>query len=637
MKKFLLVLLCLLAFGTVAQQDPPPDDAPYRDSSLPIEDRIDDLLARMTLEEKIGQMTLIEKNSLSPEEVTTYMLGGVLSGGGGYPVPNTPEAWAEMVREFQEAALETRLGIPLLYGVDAVHGHNNVRGAVIFPHNVGLGATRNADLVRQIAEVTARDMLATGIHWDYAPVLAVPQDIRWGRAYEGYGENTALVTELGLAFLQGMQGEDLADPRTALATPKHYVGDGGAAWGTSPFGPQNIDRGVTAGDEDVLRAVHLAPYLPVIEAGAMSVMASFSSWDDLNMHAQTYLLTDVLKGELGFEGFIVSDWEATSLISDNYAEAVTIAINAGVDMNMVPYDDERFITTLTRAVEAGDVPMTRIDDAVRRILRAKFMLGLFEQPFGDAALLAEVGSEADRELAREAVSQSLVLLKNADAALPIADDDTVIFVAGEAADDIGIQSGGWTIEWQGQAGNITEGTTLLDAIEATVAEGAQVNYNRFGRFDRVNDSAGNPVIADVAIAVISEPPYAEWMGDDADLALAEADAAMIERLRERSEHLVVVLLSGRPLIITEQLAIADAFVAAWLPGTEGQGVVDVLFGDKPFTGRLPYTWPRSIDQLPFDFANLPIEGCSAPLFPYDYGLTFEESDSAWLELAETCG
>ncbi len=594
----------------------------YRDGSLPVERRVELLLSEMTLAEKIGQMTLVEKNSITPEAVTEFAIGAVLSGGGGYPQPNTPEAWAEMVDGFQQSALDTRLGIPILYGVDAVHGHNNVYGAVIFPHNVGLGATRSPDLVRDIAQVTAVEMAATGANWNYAPVVAVPQDIRWGRTYEAYGEDPALVTELGVAFVEGLQGASLAEPSSVLATPKHFVADGGTAWGTSRTENYELDQGDAQIDEATLRAIHLPPYQAAIEVGAQSIMVSYSSWQGEKLHGHEYLLTDVLKGELGFEGFVVSDWQAINQIDTNYYEAVVKAINAGIDLNMVPYNYELFIQALTAAVENGDVPETRIDDAVRRILRAKFEMGLFEHPFSDSAYLEEVGSAEHRELARQAVRESLVLLKNDSAALPVADDARWIFVAGEAADNLGMQAGGWTIEWQGKTGNsLTEGTTILDAIEER-AEGAgvQVQYNRFADYERITDDAGQPIIADVGIVIVAERPYAEGRGDSDDLTLSEFDVNAIQRMRERSERVVVLILSGRPLVITDQLDLADAWVAAWLPGTEGQGVADVLFGDYPFTGKLPYSWPRAMGQIPFDFTTLPETGYDAPLFPYGYGL-----------------
>ncbi|MBK8032906.1 MAG: glycoside hydrolase family 3 protein [Chloroflexi bacterium] len=620
-----LCALLLLTTSVLAQ------DELYRDPTQPIETRVEDLLARMTLAEKIGQMTLVEKNSLNPQAVFDYFIGGVLSGGGGYPNPNTPEAWLQMVTAFQDAALDTRLGIPIIYGVDAVHGHNNVRGATIFPHNIGLGAARNAELVEQIGAATAAELMATGIYWNYAPVLAPVQDIRWGRTYESFGENTELVTDLGLAFMNGLQG----DPLMVLATPKHYLGDGGTTWGTSSFGPNNMDRGDTQVDEATLRELYLPPYIEAVDSGALTLMVSFSSWNGVPMHAHEYLITDVLKGELGFTGFVVSDWQGIDLVNADYYQAVVASINAGVDMNMVPQDYRRFITTLTRAVEAGDVPQERIDDAVRRILRAKFAVGLFDRVTGDGAALDVVGSAEHRALARQAVSESLVLLKNEDA-LPLAADATTIFVAGSAADDIGIQSGGWTIEWQGGMGDITIGTTILEGITAVAGTDTHIAFERLGRFESIHDAAGNPAMADYGIVIVGEEPYAEWEGDNAYLALSRGDRTTIERVREQSEKLIVIVVSGRPLVITEPLNLADAVVAAWLPGTEGAGVADVLFGAVPFTGTLPFTWLRSADQLPFDFANLPTEGCDAPLFPYGYGLTYENNTSEWLDLAVEC-
>jgi len=627
----LLVLLLLAACREAAPPVPTPDaptaptaesEAPpvYQDASRPIPERVEDLLARMSLAEKIGQMTLIEKNSLGEGDVAEYYLGGVLSGGGGSPRDNAPEGWLEMVRAFQEEALTTPLAIPIIYGVDAVHGHNNVPGAVIFPHNVGLGATRNADLVSQIARVTAVEVAATGIFWNYAPTVAVPQDIRWGRIYEGFAEQTDLVSELGAAYVAGLQGDDLTAETAVLATPKHFVGDGGTTWGSSTT--YQIDQGVTEVDEETLRAIHLPPYQAAIDAGARSIMISFSSWGGQKMHANGYLINDVLKGELGFTGFVVSDWGGVDQVDSNYDEAVIASINAGIDMNMVPYDAERFINSLTAAVESGAVSQERIDDAVRRILTVKFELGLFERGLPDESLLEQVGSDEHRALARDAVRQSLVLLQNEDGALPLDKEAPVIFVAGEAADDIGMQLGGWSISWQGMPGDTTEGTTILEAIEEVAA--GEVHFNRFGRYERIVDDAGNPIVADVGIIVLAERPYAEGEGDRADLALSQPEIDLVARVRDQSEKVVVILMSGRPLLIESVLANSDAFVAAWLPGTEAQGIADALFGDYEFTGRLPYTWPRTMEQVTVDKSALSDSGCEAPLFPYGYGLTTAE-------------
>jgi beta-glucosidase len=607
---------------------------PYRDSSLPIDQRVADLLARMTLPEKIGQMTQVEKNSLQPADITGQYLGSILSGGGGHPAENTPTAWARMTDGFQHSALATRLGLPLIYGVDAVHGHNNLYGATLFPHNIGLGATRDADLVERIGRATAEEMLATGIRWDFAPVVAVPQDIRWGRTYEGYSENTGVVTQLGVAYLRGLQSRAGGDSLTVLATPKHFIGDGGTTWGTSSTNILNhayrLDQGDMRTDESVLRELYLPPYTAAIEAGAQSIMVSFSSWNGTKMHAQKYLLTDVLKGELGFTGFLVSDWQAIDRISSDYTQAVVTSINAGLDMIMVPYDYHRFIATLTQAVNSGAVPLARIDDAVSRILRVKFALGLFEHPYSDPATLTNVGSDAHRALAREAVRKSLVLLKNDQAALPLAKNAPVIFVAGNAANDIGMQSGGWTIEWQGGVGNITLGTTILQGIQQAVSPDTRVEFNRLGHFEALTDAQGQPLWADVGIVVLGEEPYAEGVGDSEDLTLN--GSSMVDRMRERCHKLVLVVVSGRPLIVSELLSQVDALVAAWLPGTEGQGVTDVLFGDYDFTGKLPYTWPRSNAQLPLNsnMKNLPT-GCAGPLFTFGYGLTTKDPSPEILE------
>ncbi len=585
-------------------------------TALTNEAEVEALLQQMTLAEKIGQMTQVEKNSIQPEDAANYFIGSVLSGGGGNPQNNTPENWAQMVRSFQEAAQTTRLRIPLIYGSDAVHGHNNVRGAVIFPHNVALGATRDADLVQRVANITARELQATGVHWNFAPAVSVPQDIRWGRTYEGFSENTELVITLGTAYVCGLQDHD---PRT-LASVKHFVGDGGTRWGTTrsyswmygnwqaPGDGYKIDQGDNQDDEATLRATHLAPYRAAIEAGALNIMVSFSSWQGTKMHAQRYLLTDVLKGELGFNGFLISDWMAISQIDEDYYTSVVTAINAGLDMVMVPFDYKAFISTLTRAVEQGDVSMTRIDDAVQRILRAKFWLGMFDYPFGRDDLLPEVGSAAHREVAREAVRKSAVLLKN-EGVLPLA-KDTRLLVAGSGADNLGKQCGGWSIDWQGAQGEITQGTTILEGIRQTIG-GAQVSYNENGVFADDERAA-------VGVVVVGEAPYAEGLGDNGTLTLPAEDIAVIERMRQRVKKLVVILLSGRPLLIANPLALSDAFVAAWLPGTEGQGVADVLFGDTPFVGRLSFSFPRSIEQVPLPALKQHPDGA---MFPFGYGLS----------------
>jgi beta-glucosidase len=580
--------------------------APYQDASLPVATRVEDLLSRMTLDEKAGQMTqaerlVVEDNS----DVTRLGLGSLLSGGGSAPQPNTAAAWADMVDGFQRQAMATRLGIPLIYGIDAVHGHNNVHGATIFPHNIGLGATGNPGLVQDIGRAVAEEVTGTGIQWDFAPCVCVARNDRWGRTYESFGETPELASSM-TSFITGMQGTSLRQSPGVLATAKHFIGDGGTTGGT--------DQGDTQISEAELRAVHLPPFQEAIRRGVGSVMISYSSWNGLKMHANEYLVTDVLKRELGFSGFVVSDWAAIDQIDgqgDFTAAEVTASVNAGVDMIMVPDHYERFIGYLEQEVQAGRITMARIDDANRRILTKKFELGLFEQPYADRSYTGTVGNAAHRALARDAVRQSAVVLKNTyDRVLPLPKSAPKLFVAGKAADNIGLQSGGWTIDWQGGDGNITPGTTILQGIRNTVYPGGEVIYDRSG--NGLDDSYN------YAVAVVGEKPYAEFKGDRTDdLRLDAEDQQLIARLEATGVPVVVVLVSGRPLDITAELDAADAFVAAWLPGTEGQGVADVLFGDHNPTGKLPMSWPWDAGQEPINTGD-----GQSPRFPYGYGLNY---------------
>jgi beta-glucosidase len=607
----------------------------YTDPSQPIEARVEDLLKRMTLDEKIGQMTQVEKGSIKSSDIAKYYLGSILSGGGGSPYNNTPQGWYEMVQGYQNEALKTRLAIPILYGVDAVHGHGNMQNATLFPQNIGLGATNDPALVEKIGRATAEEILASGIPWNFSPVVAVPQDVRWGRTYEGFSENTETVSSLSTAYIKGMQDLQSSDSPTpgqtlfALATPKHFIGDGATVWGSSNQNimntPYMLDQGDMQASEEDVRTLFLPPYKSAVDAGAMSVMGSFSSWNGTKMHAQKGLLTDVLKGELGFNGFIVSDWQAIDQIDPDYYSAVVTAINAGIDMNMVPSDYVKFIKTMKDAVAKGDIPESRVDEAVRRILRVKFALGLFEHPMPDTKYQDTVRSSGHLELARQAVRESLVLLKNENSVLPLKKDTPIIFIAGEGANDIGLQSGGWTLQWQGQTGNDNEGTTIQSGIRAAVGANTQVEFNRDADFSKFKDGNGKPLIADVGIVVLAEKPYAEGVGDAADISLAKSEIALIKQTREQSKSVVVILLSGRPRVITDGLPLADAWVAAWLPGTEGGGIADVLFGDYPFTGKTAYSWPRSNKQLPININNSAGKtGCDAPLFPFGYGLAYGE-------------
>jgi beta-glucosidase len=571
------------------------------------EKQVDDLLAQMTLDEKIGQMVQPDLACVTNRaDIQNYGFGSMLSGGDSKPPgENNPATWAATCNELQSYALKTRLKIPLLYGIDAVHGHNDVIGTTIFPHHIGLGATRNPKLVEQAEHVTAEEVAGTGIRWAFAPCVAVVQDERWGRTYESYGQNPKLVSELGAAAVKGLQGDELsAKNDSVLACAKHFIGDGGTTGGK--------DQGNTVCDEATLWKLFLPPYRAAVNAGVGSIMVSYSSWNGLKMHANKYLLTDVLKGELGFRGFLVSDWAAIDQISPDYKNDVEISINAGLDMIMIPNGPGKpnnyveFIDDLKALVAEGKVSPARIDDAVRRILRIKFQMGLFENAYTDPALTEKIGSAEHRQIARECVQQSLVLLKNEKHALPLAKNLKHLVVVGQAADDLGIQCGGWTVSWQG-SGQLTRGTTILEAIRKTVSPETEVSFSPDG--SEIKN-------ADAVIAVIGETPYAEMKGDRADLALATNDVALVEKAKLSGAPVVTILISGRPLILNSALADSSAFVAAWLPGTEGQGVADVLFGDVKPTGKLPREWPRDNDQL----AANKMEG--KPLFKYGFGLTY---------------
>jgi beta-glucosidase len=504
----------------------------YKDPSQPVEVRVADLLKRMTLQEKIGQMTQVSSPAMTKGDITRFYIGALLSGASDIPGDNTPEGWVQMVDGFQREALATRLGIPLLYGIDAIHGVGLLSGATIFPHNVGLGATRDPQLVRQIGQATAEEMLALGVPWNFGPVVAVPQDIRWGRTYEGYSEDTALVDELGTAYIQGLQAA------VVLATPKHFIGDGGTLWGSSRRTYNNVlfslDEGNTQMSEQKLRSLFLPPYQSALDAGVLCVMVSYSSWNGTKMHAQEHLITGVLKGELGFKGFVVSDWSGIDLIDPkDYTRSVTAAINAGVDMAMGPnlaVSYTSFITTVMQAVADGDIATERIDDAVTRILRAKFTLGLFEHPYADPAARGTVYSPAHRELARRAVHESLVLLKNGNDALPLDRHAALILVSGRGADNTGLQSGGWTLGWQGTEEDIVVGSTILDGIRTLVGEDARVVYRSAGNFDDLQATAAAGVV------VAGEKPYAEGLNDDRKPAPARGEIDRHHPVRPADGH-----------------------------------------------------------------------------------------------------
>jgi beta-glucosidase len=580
------------------------------------------LLGTMTLAEKVGQMTQAELGVLKDEsDVETLSLGSVFSGGDSDPKTNSMQDWRDMYDRLQAHTAKSRLKIPILYGLDAVHGHSNVLGAVMFPHNVGLGATRDPALVEEIGRVTAREVRATGTQWTFAPCIATVRDIRWGRTYESFGEDPALVGELGAAAVRGLQGDDLKDPLRVLACAKHYAGDGGTAFGTgfvpNPATPGKnypLDQGDVKMSEADFRKIHLPQYVKSVEAGAGSIMPSYNSFNGLKMSGHKYLLTDVLKKEMGFEGFLISDYNAIdALAPGDYRTAVKLSINAGMDMVMVTDKYRTFITHLTDLAEKGEVPMERIDDAVRRILRVKFAMGLMDEKTrvltADRKLEAGFGSAEHRAVARRAVRQSLVLLKNDKKTLPLSKSAKRIVVAGSNADDVGAQCGGWTITWQGKSGTPTPGGTSILAAMKAAAPKAEITYSADG-----SGAAG----ADVAVVVVGEKPYAEFQGDRTDLSLEKADQDAIANAKKAGVPVVVVVVSGRPMVLGEAVNTADAIVAAWLPGTEGAGVADVLFGDYKPTGKLSFSWPRSSDQTTVH----PGDPGYDPQFAYGFGLSY---------------
>ncbi len=572
--------------------------------------KVDELLSKMTLEEKIGQMTQVDLDAIkkTPRDIAKYAIGSLLCGGDTEVPDISAKGWADAYEKYQNIALKSRLGIPIIWGIDAVHGHNNVDGATIFPHNVGLGATRNPVLVEKVAAITAAEIRGTGIQWDFAPCVAVARNERWGRTYESYGEDPDLVKKLGAAYVRGMQTKELSAKTAVLASVKHFLGDGGTTNGK--------DQGNTEVDEATLRKIHMPGYVEAIKAGAKNIMISYNSWNGVKMHGNKYLMTDLLKGELGFKGFVVSDWAAIDQLDKDYKTAIEKSINAGMDMAMIPNGTDKpnnyvqFITLLKELVNEGKVPMSRIDDAAGRILKVKLEMNLWENYGVDEKLTEAVGSPEHRAVARDAVRQSLVLLKNENNTLPISKELKRIHVTGKSADDIGNQCGGWTIIWQSKSGNVIKGgTTILQAIKNTVSSGTTVTTSADG-----SGAEG----ADVCVVVVGETPYAEMFGDREDLSLAKEDVTAIEKAKASGVPVVVVLLSGRPMLIENELKNANAFVAAWLPGTEGQGVADVLFGDFKPTGKLPHSWPRNMKQIPINIGDANYE----PLFPFGFGLTY---------------
>jgi beta-glucosidase len=593
------VLLCTtlaIAADTDSVVQAAPARNPHRDAAL--EARVEAALKTLTLRQKIGQMTQPEIRAVTPDEVRDYGIGTVLNGGGGWPGQDrnaTPAQWRALSDELQAAAQAGTPGIPLLWGTDAVHGHNNVRGATLFPHNIGLGATGDADLVRDIGRATARALRATGIQWAFAPTLAVVQDVRWGRTYESFGTDPALVKRLGQAQVEGLQ-EGLKDGRGVLATAKHFIGDGGTRRG--------IDQGVTFATPTELVRDHGAGYLGALDAGVLTVMASFNSWTDTlhyedkgKMHGNQPLLTGLLKEQLAFDGLVVSDWDGIGQVAGCKADDCPAAINAGIDVIMVPFHWKPFIAHTLKAVEDGRIPMARIDDAVRRILRVKFSLNAATSvPTTVEALQAPA-------LARRAVRESLVLLKHTPGLLPLSAAARVL-VVGAAADSLPHQAGGWSMTWQGKGttnADFPAATTLLAALRQRLGD-AQVTFDADGMHS-------DPARFDAVIAALAEDPYAEGEGD---VRITEnlrhsrrqpRDLAVLQRVAGHGKPVITLLYSGRPLYVNDLANRSDAFIAAWLPGSEGAGLVDALIapaGGQPwpgFTGRLPFPWPAGPCQF----------------------------------------
>jgi beta-glucosidase len=567
----------------------------------------------MTLHEKLGQMVQLGRDQVRhPDEIRRLNLGSVLSGGGSGPNQNTPENWSKMVHEFHAASLKTRLAVPILYGVDAVHGHNNVHGAVIFPHNIGLGATRDPDLVERIGRVTAEEVLATGVDWTFAPVVAAARDERWGRTYEAFGETSELAEQLAPAAIRGLQGARLGkEPSSVLACAKHFLGDGATELGD--------DQGDAKLDDGEVRSLLLPAYARAVEAGVGSIMVSYSSIRGVKMHCNGRLITDVLKRELGFNGFVVSDWQAIDKIPAPQSEQLTAAINGGIDMIMHPTAGTRIVSALAHLVPE-QIPVARVDDAVRRILAVKCEMGLLESgrfprdQSGNIQLdhqrLSRVGALQHRRLAREAVQKSLVLLKNEQNVLPLKKDVSELWISGKSADDVGNQCGGWTIKWEGASGPITPGTSILAAIKQSISPNTRVVHR-----PKAKPTSVKP---DAAIVVIGETPYVEFQGDREDLALDKADVEAVRDAKASGAPIVVILITGRPLILGAVLELADALLVAWLPGTEALGITDVLFGAAPPTGKLPHSWPKTMAQIPINIGGPNYE----PLFPFGFGLSY---------------
>lgn len=587
------------------QSAEPTVDERYLDASLDVETRIEALVSSMTLEEKAAQMLQPEQAEITPEEVKEYGIGSVLSGGGSCPsTGNNPENWQERVNDLKQAAKDSRLHIPLIYGIDAVHGNNNVFGSVVYPHNIGLGAAADADLMKEIGIATAKEVRAIGVQWDFAPCMGNPQDVSWGRTYECFSEKTEDIVPLISAYISGLQGDikagEIMKNTSVVACAKHYIGEGytvdGINQGNVDMTPEEFDELLSLGILD--------PYKAAVNQNVLTVMPSYNSVNGVKCHENYHLLTEVLKEQLGFKGFVISDYNAIQQTSGaTYYDQIALSINAGVDMLMEVSTWRDCINGIVENVKNGKITEERIDDAVSRILYVKFVAGLFEEEIGGATeqdLLANYGSDESRELARRAVRESLVCLKNDKvgkaSAIEALKDATNVTICGSKAFDLGDQCGGWTITWQGQSGNkITNGTTIIQGIHNQIKDYAKVNHSVDGTLAEGTDAV---------VVVIGEKPYAETDGDrskKADICASADDKEMMEKLLPNLEKLpkdvpvILVVVAGRPINIETYVDTFDGVVMAWLPGTEGQGVADVLFGDYDFTGTLKFTWQK--DEL----------------------------------------
>ncbi len=581
-----------------ANNDDDNDDDPIIDDNSD-DTFINDLIASMTLEEKVGQMIQAEHNYITPEQITAYNIGSVLSAGGSYPnqYDDSVDTWVQLVHDFQDAALVSSSEIPLLFGIDAVHGHNNVYGATIFPHNINLGMTRNPELVKAIGEAIAKEVKSTSMHWNFSPAVSVAQDIRWGRTYESFSENPLIHDGLVSSYIEGLVHENM------VATAKHFVADGGTDFG--------IDQGNATLTEAEVRELHLPPFIDAIDAGVQSVMVSFSSINGTKMHASHDWVTEVLKEELGFDGIVVGDWNATFQLDGDLRTQVTTAINAGVDVLMLPMDWEAAYNEIIASVNQGDIDMERIDDAVRRILTVKQTINLFEDPYHQLNENDHFNTEAHERLAKQAATESFVLLKN-DSGLPLT-DDLDVYLTGPASDHVGYLSGGWTTNWQGnENSDIGVGRSILEAVQS-----------------RLDHSTGNLVNsadkADVVVVVFTEMPYAEGAGDTDNPSLfgglahpdnAAAYQAALDA-KAAGKTVIGIVASGRPVILEDALDTFDAFFAIFLPGSMGGDAVnDVLYGDAQFTGKLSFTWPKNTAYFN-DKTN-----SNNILFPFGYGLSY---------------